>query len=568
MPYLLVTSPGAKAFRREIAGASVRIGRAGRSDLALEDPTVSRIHAEIVLRRDGYYVVDLGGKSGILVNGTRISSPTLLRPGDQIRVGTTAMVFEGEPTSPVEFTHAPLPAGAGTRILTAEQIHQSGTPTPPLPAETSPTGSGPGASTTPPPSREVPARAASAMLRAIAKADRELIFHRPLEQVLEKIMDVAQDAVGYERGVLMLVENDRLGAPVIRVPPEEEGTAIRISRAIVDRVVGRQESVLTSDAQVDERFRRQDSVIGERVRSALCVPLRSEEKVVGLLYVDSRRETGLFSEDDLRVLAHLASVAAVKIENVRLLDQARKADGLKMELEQAAIIQESLLPARGPEIPGYQVYARSIPCRSVGGDCFDYIEMPEGRVAVGLGDVAGRGLPAALLMCCFHSSLRALSGLGLSEAQTMTRLNRLLCPKFPSNRFVTSFYGVLDPLEHRMIYVNAGQDPPYLIRREAGVLPLPLIGMPLGLFEDVGYETGAVTFGSGDILLCYSDGATDGRDPAEEMFGVERLVSAAKGAMGGTPEEIVSAVTREIERHHAGSPHEDDITLLVLKRTA
>lgn len=566
MPYLLVTSPGAKAFRREIAGACIRIGRSGRSDLALEDPTVSRTHAEIVRRQDGYYIVDLGGKSGILVNGTRISSPALLRPGDQIRVGTTALVFEGEPTFPVEFTHTPLPAGAGTRILTPEAIRESGAPTP-LPAEASTAGSGPGAPA-PPPAREVPARAAAAMLRAISEADRELIFHRPIEQLLEKIMDVAQGAVRYERGVLMLLENDRLGSPVVRVPPGETGTTIRISRAIVDRVVGRQESVLTSDAQMDERFRRQDSVIGEQVRSALCVPLRSEDKVVGLLYVDSRREAGLFSEDDLRVLAHLASVAAVKIENARLLDQARKADVLRVELEQAAIIQESLLPARGPEIPGYQVCGRSIPCRSVGGDWFDYIEMPQGRVAVGLGDVAGRGLPAALLMCCFHSSLRALSGLGLSEAQTMSRLNRLLCPRFPSNRFVTSFYGVLDPLEHRMIYVNAGQDPPYLIREGAGVRPLPLIGMPLGLFEEAAYETGAVTFGAGDVLLCYSDGATDGRNPAEEMFGVERLVSIAQRAAGGTPEEIVSALTREIEKHHAGSPHEDDITLLVLKRTA
>jgi sigma-B regulation protein RsbU (phosphoserine phosphatase) len=193
--------------------------------------------------------------------------------------------------------------------------------------------------------------------------------------------------------------------------------------------------------------------------------------------------------------------------------------------------------------------------------------MPEGRHAIGLGDVAGRGLPAALLMCYFHSSLRAIAGLGLSEEQTMTRLNRLLCPKFPPNRFVTSFYGVLDPRENRLSYVNAGQDPPCLIRAGAGAWQLPLIGMPLGLFEESRYESGVVDFAPGDVLFCYSDGATEGESPSGEMFGAERLLSAAQDARDGSPEEIVAAIAGEIEKHHAGRPHEDDITLLVLKRT-
>ena len=168
MPYLLVTSPGTNAFRHEIAGTGIRIGRAGRNDLALDDPTVSRIHAEIVCRHDGYCVVDLGGKGGILVNGTRISSPTLLRPGDQIQVGATSIVFEGEPSVPVEFTHTQLPAGAVTRILTPEEVHSSGVPTPSPPPMASTGVSGPTSSSPVPFAREMPARAASAMLKAIS----------------------------------------------------------------------------------------------------------------------------------------------------------------------------------------------------------------------------------------------------------------------------------------------------------------------------------------------------------------------------------------------------------------
>jgi len=567
MQHLVVTTPNIGSFRHEMAGGIVRIGRAGRNDVAVEDPTVSRVHAEIVRRQEGHFLIDLGGKSGTFVNGRRINTPTLLHPGDQIRLGTTLMVLEGDPTTPVEITQTPMPAGPGTRILTSEEVRQSEVPTPtPVPETEGSATETP--SPTPSRGRPVSARAASKLMRAVSEADRELVFHRSVEEILEKIMDLALEAVGYERGVLMLMEGAEMVTPVVRLPRGEETGTIRICRAIVDRVVGEQESVLTSDALSDERFENRDSVVGQNIRSAMCVPLRNGDQVIGLLYVDSRREAGLFTEDDLRVLAHLASVAAVKIENARLFGRAVRSEALELELRQAAAIQESLLPVRGPRIPGYQVGGKSIPCRSVGGDCFDYIELPEGRYAFGLGDVAGKGLAASLLMCWFNSSLRALSELGLDEGQLVSRLNRLLCPKFPSNRFVALFYGVLDPGVHRMSYVNAGLEPPILLRRGGEVEHLPLLGMPLGLFEETEYEVGNVSFDPGDVLLCYSDGVTDGRNAADEMFGTARLVTAGRSAGGASPEEVLSAITREIVKHHGGSPYEDDITLMVVQRSA
>jgi serine phosphatase RsbU (regulator of sigma subunit) len=567
MRHLVVTTPNARSFHYEMAGGIVRIGRAGRNEVAVEDPTVSRVHAEIVRRQEGYFLIDLGGKSGTFVNGRRITTPTLLHPGDQIRLGTTLMILEGDPTTPVEITQTPMPAGPGTRILTREEVRQSEvlTPTPmPQPGELAVEPLSP----VPSRGRQVSALAASKMMRAASEVDRELVFHRSVEEILEKIMDLALEAVGYERGVLMLMEGSEMVTPVVRLPRGEESGTIRICRAIVDRVVGRQESVLTSDALSDERFLNRDSVIGQNIRSAMCVPLLNGDRVIGLLYVDSRREPGLFTEDDLRVLAHLASVTAVKIENARLFGRAVRSEALELELRQAAAIQESLLPVRGPAIPGYRVGGKSIPCRSVGGDCFDYIELPEGRYAFGLGDVAGKGLAASLLMCWFNSSLRALAGLGLAEGQLVTRLNRLLCPKFPTNRFVALFYGVLDPLAHRMNYVNAGLEPPFLLRRGGEVKQLPLLGMPLGLFEETEYTAGSVSFDPGDVLLCYSDGVTEGRNPMDEMFGADRLITAGRNAGDASPEEILSAITREIAKHHAGSPYEDDITLLVVQRNS
>ncbi len=560
MPHLVVTPPNAAAFRFEIGGGIVRIGRAGRNDLAVEDPTVSRVHAEIVRRAEGLFLIDLGGKSGTFINGRKILAPTLLSPGDQIRIGTTVMAFDSEPTTPVELVATPLPSGPATRILAREEVRISEVPTPsPVPEAALPAPSVPAGA-------RLSARAVSALLRALSEADRELVFHRSEAELLERILDLAQRAVNYERGVLMLLENDELASPVVRVPPGETGTTIRICRAILDLVVGKQQSVLTSDAMADARFKGRESVVGQQIRSAMCVPLFNGERVIGLLYADSRLEPDLFGEEELRVLAHLASVAAIKLENARFFKRAMAGETLEVELRRAAAIQKYFLPARGPEIAGYRIAGQSVPCRGVGGDFFDYMTMPEGRFAFDLGDVAGRGLTAALMMSYFHASLRALSGFELSGVEIFTRLNRQICEKIPSNRFVTCFFGILDPGAHRLDYVNAGQDPPFLIPREGEARRLPAIGMPLGLFDSFGYEAGGVSLEPGDLLLCYSDGVTDGVNAAEVMFGEERLLTAVRGAREGSPEEIVAAVTREIEKHHAGAPFEDDVTLLVLKR--
>src|SRR5439155_14689149 len=201
-----------------------------------------------------------------------------------------------------------------------------------------------------------------------------------------------------------LLEDGILVSRVVRVPRGEEGKTISVSQTVAERVVQRQESVLTADAQTDERFRAGQSIVAQQIRSVMCVPLWNNREVIGLIYIDNRHRAGLFSEENLRVLTHLANVAAIKIENARLFEQVLAKEVMEVELQKAAEIQNHLQPAEGPPIPGYVVYGGSIPCRAVGGDYFDYIEMPGGRFGIGLGDVAGKGLPAALLMCSFQAS--------------------------------------------------------------------------------------------------------------------------------------------------------------------
>src|SRR6266850_978908 len=456
MDFLTVVAAAGSSLRHEIDRETLRIGRSSGNDLALDDLNVSRVHAEIVRRSEGHYLLDAGGKNGTYVNERRITEPALLRPGDRIRLGATTLIFNGALQSPVEFSDRPLLPGAGATFLPASPTRAPQTGDIPLmlettpPPATAPAGrasatrvvAGQAALTPAPFQAGVPS---ASLLSIIFEADKELVFHRPLGEILHTIMDLARRAVPFERGLLMLLEGGRLVPQVVRVPPDEAGRMISISRTITDRVVLNKESVLASDALFDDRFRQGQSVEAQHLRSVMCVPLWNNREVIGLIYVDNRHRAGLFSEENLRVLSHLANVAAVKIENARLFEQVLAKEIMEVELQRAAEIQNHLQPAEGPPIPGYVVYGSSIPCRAVGGDYFDYIEMPGGRFGIGLGDVAGKGLSAALLMCSFQASLRALSELDLRPEETMARLNGLLYDRIPANRFVTFFYGVLDP---------------------------------------------------------------------------------------------------------------------------
>jgi serine phosphatase RsbU (regulator of sigma subunit) len=571
--YLTVISPSGERNRFDIASADVRIGRSSSSDLVLQDLNVSRLHAQLVRRSEGFYILDAGGKNGTFVNDRRIEEPTPIHPGDRVRLGTTTLIFNGTPSVSVEFSDSPLEPGPGTTYLPADSLKTPGA------GEMSILLSNPGAQA----AQTGPAAAfvssptgpglaqgsvnASA-LGVIFEADKELVFHRPLTELLEKIMDLAGKVVRFERGLLMLLEGGDLQSRVVRVPPDEAAQPISISRTITDRVLSRRESILTSDAMLDDRLRQGHSVQIQQIRSLMCAPLRNNKEVIGLIYVDSRQRAGLFTQTDLHILTHLANIAAVKLENARLFEQAVAVERMEQELQKAAELQNHLLPGAGPDIPGFQVYGSSISCRAVGGDYYDYIEMPNGRLAIGLGDVAGKGLSAALLMTSFQASLRALSELDLSPADTISRLNRLLCRALPDNRFVTFFYAVLDPETRKLKFVNAGHNPPSVVRADGTRESLGQNGPPLGMFEESQYSMNDLELAPGELLVCYSDGISEAESPKGEEFGEERLTGLVENQRALPPVEIVQHVNSTLNDHCRGTSQQDDITLVVLKRTA
>jgi serine phosphatase RsbU (regulator of sigma subunit) len=298
----------------------------------------------------------------------------------------------------------------------------------------------------------------------------------------------------------------------------------------------------------------------------MAAPLAIEDRVLGMIYVDSPAAANVFAEDDLRMLATIASIAAIKVENAVLLEQRLLTERLKQQLASAREIQARLLPREPPAVPGYEVSGASRPSGEVGGDHFDFIAMPGGRLLVALGDVSGKGLDAALLMSSLHASLRAQAGAGRALASLVSEVSRFLHASSPANRFATLFVGLLDPGRHALSYVNAGHNPPLLVRSGGAVEELPASGVPVGLVAEVAYEERSVELAPGDVLLVYSDGVSEASNGAGEEFTAARLADVARRYQGALASELAELVEQELAAFTGSAPQADDRTLLVLRR--
>jgi sigma-B regulation protein RsbU (phosphoserine phosphatase) len=290
-----------------------------------------------------------------------------------------------------------------------------------------------------------------------------------LDEVLNRVMDEVIAVTRAERGFVMLHEAD--GSPVFRVARGMDQSTIddpqfQISRSVVERVADEGQSVLTSDAQRDDRFSMRESVRNLGLRSILCVPLRVKDKVLGVVYVDNRLQVGIFIQADLELLTSIASSAAIAIENARLYQVAVEKGRMVRELQMAYEVQAGLLPRETPQIPGWELAARWQPAREVAGDYYDFISLDGGQLGLVIADVSDKGMPAALFMALTRSTVRASIGRASSPADGIAHANRLICADSTGGMFVTLFYALLNPTTGEFTYVNAGHNPPLLCRAD------------------------------------------------------------------------------------------------------
>ncbi|MDC0740192.1 PP2C family protein-serine/threonine phosphatase [Polyangium mundeleinium] len=438
-------------------------------------------------------------------------------------------------------------------------------------------------------------REAQAALFEVGKA---ITSSLDLKTVLNQCMDSVIELTKAERGYLVLV--DQYGKLDVQVARNLDQDTIRsmefaYSSSVVEEVLKSERSVLTSNAQTDERFALQRSVAMFRLTSIMAAPLRIRGKVIGVLYVDNRAFTGQFSQAKLDLLEAFAGQAAIAIHNAKLFGQTDEAlkqrllelEGLYKELAVAReraenglaaveremqigrVLQSEFLPRELPSLPGWQIASRFLPARQLSGDFYDVFQLASGEFAVAIADVCDKGVGAALFMSLVRGLLRAFALRAADRTAVLaaiTETNDYLAENHGRTAmFTTLFFGVLDPESGELSYVNCGHDAPIVLGATGEEIRLESTGPALGAIRDVEFEMGQITLLPGDSLVAFTDGVSDALDPSERSFSEEKLLSILRG---GAPSvtTMLGDVVAALRHHIGGAAQFDDITLLALRR--
>jgi phosphoserine phosphatase RsbU/P len=527
-PRLLVPRPDGKTDTYLLGGEIATLGRRGRCTVQVSGDGVSREHAEIVPEPGGLVLRDKGSKFGTFVNDEPVTEH-VLRDGDRIRLGRSSdceIVFLDRGTD----SELRLMTGSGDFL----------------------------------------------QLAALLESLRALGSSRVLDDVLAVVVDSAIEVTGAQRGFIMLAGADgvldfKMGRARGRITLS--GRTFDISRKTPEEVFSTGKScMLNLEDPGNVGDHRDTALIG--IQHVLCVPLvlvryveRAEadsgQKRIGVLYLDSRTGGVLTSPKTCEALEVLAGEAAVAIENARLYRESCEKERLERELQIAAGIQQALMPL-GEHAGGYfEVAGASVPCRAIGGDFFDYLELDGGRLAIALADVSGKGAPAALLTAVVQGMFTIEAGHAGGAAGTLGKINRALKRRTVESKFVTMFYGTLSP-DGTFVYSNGGHNAPVLLRRRA-MSRLETGGTILGMFETAAYDQETLALEPGDTLVAFSDGISEAQDPGGEDYGEDRLITCLEAHRGASPVEMRDALLESVRAFVSGAMPTDDMTVLVLR---
>jgi len=551
MPQLVFQNTEREMERIPLNRLRTTIGRSARSDVCIPDAFASRLHAEVRQEHGTYWLQDLGSANGTRFNGVPVQAPVVLHSGDEIKIGETRIVFDDET----------VPATRSAQFIGENTDDLDPSVTIAFSMKKNPTTE----------ILESQYSSRTDLLGLISKVGVTLLSTKGLDETLDQVASLVFETLPADRCIIMLRdENEPDGMKITvarlrdRSMPIEE---VRISRNILNEVLRNGKSVLTCDAQQDPRFASQTLIL-QGIRSVLAVPLSVDERdIFGIIYADAPTHAAEFSEEHLNILTTLASVASIRVENATLLEERIERERMERELELATEIQQRFQPSAPPVLPGYEFQGISFSCYEIGGDYYDFISRPDGKMLVALGDVSGKGTAAALLMSSLHAAIHAQSSARSSLEETVSSVNKYLAENTPANRFVTLFIAELDPAAGILRYINAGHNPPILGHSDGSIIELGSGGFPLGIMPMAEFEVGETTLMPGESLVIYSDGVSEANNILEEEFGLERLkrvvssnITASASGLRDKVESALSAFTKT-------APANDDITLVIVKRT-
>jgi hypothetical protein len=510
-----------------LADGEHTVGRAGDNFVRIPMGRVSKFHAVVRIDGDRLFVRDLGSTNGTEIAGDRIGN-------EEVEVPPTAIVRFGGAILKRAGVAAPLT----TAFVAPDQVSSLMSYNP----------------------EEGYSNAARDRIMAQSSQLFELLASgQKTEDVEDAACKFVAQCVQADRVVLMKDKGEAtsIEATARWMKRNDDGAPLHMSSTIVGQVIRQRESVLVADPRKDPNYVGQQSIMALSLRSAMAAPLFDNERVRGLLYVDTADPGIEYSHADLEVLTATANAVAVKLRNL----------SLESELEIAAQIQKSMLPETLEVPPGYEIDAHQVMCRSVGGDLYHCLERPNGNVLIALGDVSGKGTPAALAMTAATVSIGLLSEIGGELGDLVPHLHNQLFRSFSSEQFITLFIGELDGETGRLHYINAGHEPPLLLRKDGTQEKLGPTGMAVAMIEDLIFETGEATLEPGDLLMVVSDGIPEATTNGEQFLGIEPAERVLAAKQYDPLPEIREGILTAVSAFLGDQPNSDDVTLLLLRRS-
>jgi len=514
------------------------IGRQHDCPICLEALAVSRLHARI-LRRDGSFLVeDLGSRGGTFINGKVITVPTELNEGDRLQVGPYVFGLQLESELPPD-EPPPVISAQVTALSSNFSLFTAN-----------------------------PAQKLQVVLEITQQLARTLDLEILLGKLLEQLLRLFPQA---ERGMVLVLEPKKM---LTRDRHGRDDSNHHYSRTLVRKVLDEGIGVLSEDLGRDKNIVKSETLLALKLHSVLCVPLISQGRRLGVIQLDVTRAGFAFRAEDLELLTAVALHVAVVLDNAALHAERLREERMRRELALAREIQQGFLPLNfqplGPEA-GFDLYARVQPAREVSGDLYDFFSLPGGRLAFLVGDVSGKGMPAALFMIAVRTLCRHLIPASSSPSEMMTRLNDALAADNPTTMFVTLVHGIYETAVGRLTICSAGHPAPLLRHSDGSMeqVSLPtgrLLGIPGG---DLSLHNSPVNLAVGDTLVIYTDGFTEARTPdRKEMFEVKRLIETLAGTkLAKAPlKDSADAARNAVERFGGIIDQDDDQTLLLLRR--
>jgi sigma-B regulation protein RsbU (phosphoserine phosphatase) len=543
---LTVNDPAGKSREVIVEKFPYTIGRLGDNDLLLRDNRISRKQATIVEEDNQFFLEDADSRHGTFVNGDKITRHRL-QPNDRIEFGVAesfVLIFSSD--QPDVGKLLDRFRASSSDASSVGELQQ---------------------------------------LNSMLEVSRVLHAGLALDDILTQVVDSCLQIAQAERGLLLL--KDESGKLEFRVARDRarstlSGKNLRISKTVVDRAMETRRHVIHMDAAGEAGATLGavgNSIADLELRTLICLPLMrmqvttasettsfgSSADVIGVLYMDSKRPTSSFSDTSREILQTLCLEASTVVENAKLLALSREKDKIEQELKIARTIQQKLLPRKYPEGLKFDVSGQNVACQQVGGDYYDFFELPRGRLGIVIADVSGKGTAAALLASMLQGVFWATATADNPPAWVASRVNHYVCERSTPDKYATLFYGIFDPAG-TITYVNAGHNPPMLVKSGGQVVPLSSENLPIGMFADAAYKESIMEIACGETIVMYTDGVTEAANNEDEMYGEERLAEFLVPANGQDLEQVRDRLLQAVKSFAGGEPQNDDITVVAARR--